>query len=728
MSRMSAMILGADPNPGRPARATARLLLCLACVVAATFAAPSAARAEGLGFEQLAALRSVGEVQLSPDGSLAAYTLVVPRHPGHDDDGPAWQELHVVSMADGGDRSFISGHVNVSSIRFTPEGTLITYLAKRDDDEHTALWAIPVSGGESRRLLGFATAITDYRVSPDGTRVAFVALEPESEARTKAEEEGYDQEVFEEDWLPRKVWIADLAPYEPATPDPSTEEAEAEPKALPLKGSAFHVRWNPNGEWLAVDLAPSPLIDDQFMTRRVHVVNAVSGTVRAVIANPGKLGDFEFSPDGRTLAVISAADPNDPSAGRLMVAPTSGGQLRDLLPGLEGQVSSFAWRDTGVLVFIADEGVETRLGEVELASGRQSTRMVSGATAGDTRVPVLRDLSLAAAGAHLAVVGDTPRHPREVYAVEREESALRRLTDSNPWLASVDLAAQEVFRWQARDGLDLEGILLRQVGAGGPQPLIMMVHGGPEGHRGNGWLTSYSSPAQLAAARGYAVFFPNYRGSTGRGVAFSKLGQGDAAGAEFDDLVDAVDALVDRGIADADRVGVTGGSYGGYATAWCATRYSEHFRAGVMFVGISNEISKGLTTEIPVEDRMVHTLGEPYADLEGKLLQSPIYYAENSRTALLIAGGTADTRVHPSQSLQLYRALKAVGKTPVRYVRYPGEGHGNRRAAARDDFARRLMRWMDHFVMEKRNDLPPWSLGELETADGEDEETPWGGS
>jgi dipeptidyl aminopeptidase/acylaminoacyl peptidase len=129
-----------------------------------------------------------------------------------------------------------------------------------------------------------------------------------------------------------------------------------------------------------------------------------------------------------------------------------------------------------------------------------------------------------------------------------------------------------------------------------------------------------------------------------------------------------------------------------------------------MFVGISNEISKGLTSEIPVEDKMVHTFYEPYSRWEFRLQRSPIFHAEKSRTALLIAGGTDDSRVHPSQSLQLYRALKLIGKTPVRYVRYPGEGHGNSRAASRDDYARRLMRWMDHFVMEKKTDLPPWEL------------------
>jgi len=711
-------------------------LVFLVAVILIASAGPAAAGGGGLTFEQLAALRTVGTVQLSPDGAFAAYTLSVPRRPGTDEDGKAWQELHIVSMADGSDRSFVSGEINVSGIRFTPDGKLITYLAKRGDDEHAALWAIPLAGGESRQLLSFETAITDYRVSPDGKRVAFIALEPESEAREKAEEEGYKQEIFEEDWLPRKVWLAKLPPYEQAVTDPAAGEKEdEEPKALDLEGSVFHVRWNPDGEWLAVDLAPSPLIDDRYMKRRVHIVNAVSGTVRTVIANPGKLGDFDFSPDGGTIAMISAADPNDPAPGRLMVAPVNGGELRDVLPGLEGHVSFFAWRDAGTLVFVADEGVETRLGKVDLAGGRQGTLMVSGTEIGGSRVPVMRGMSLSADGAHTAIVGDTPRHPREVFAVDLGGSAPRRLTDSNPWLSEVDLAPQEIIRWKARDGLELEGILVRPAthGEAAPLPLIMLVHGGPEGHRRNGWLTRYSSPAQVAASTGYAAFFPNYRGGTGRGVAFSKLGQADAAGGEFDDLVDAVDALVAEGIVDKDRVGITGGSYGGYATAWCATRYSEHFRAGVMFVGISNEISKGLTTEIPVEDKMVHTLAEPHTKLEFKLKRSPIYYAENNRTALLIAGGTADSRVHPSQSLQLYRALKAVGKTPVRYVRYPDEGHGNRKAAARDDYARRLMRWMDHFVMEKKGDLPPWELDRGEAGAegefaGEEEETPWGGS
>ena len=612
-------------------------------------------------------------------------------------------------------RQFIGGENKVSRIRFTPDGELITYLAEREGDDHDALWAIPLAGGESRRLLSFETAIKDYRVSPDGTRVAFVAKEPKDEERENAHDKGYSQEVFEEDWLPGRVWLASMPPFYPVVVDPSAreeqEEEDDEPRALPLEGSAFNVRWSPDGVHLAVDLAPTPLIDDRYMHRRVHVVDADTGEVRARFDNPGKLGDFGFSPGGARVAMISAADPNDPAAGRLMVAPVGGGDLIDLLPGLEGHIKAFAWRDSATLVFLSDEGEETRLGTVAVDGGAQTSHLVSGVKEGGVRVPVMTGLGLSEGGERLALVGESPAHPSEVYTVVLGEGAPKRITDSNPWLRDVELAPQEVFRHQARDGLDLSGVLIRPLGAAeGPAPLILSVHGGPEGHRRNGWLTVYSAPGQLAAARGYAVFYPNYRGSTGRGVAFSKLGQGDAAGGEFDDLVDAVDALATAGIVDPDRVGVTGGSYGGYATGWLATRYSERFRAGVMFVGISNKICKGMTTEIPVEDIMVHTGFAPYTRWQFSLERSPIYHVEKCRTPLLIAGGTDDARVHPSQSLQLYRALKLIGKAPVRYVRYPGEEHGNARAAARDDYARRLMRWMDHFVMQGKDDLPPWQL------------------
>lgn len=154
--------------------------------------------------------------------------------------------------------------------------------------------------------------------------------------------------------------------------------------------------------------------------------------------------------------------------------------------------------------------------------------------------------------------------------MSRGEAGPKRLTHSNPFLEEIHLAKQEVITFEARDGQELEGILVHPLNEkkGKRYPLIMMVHGGPESHHLNGWVTRYSLPGQVAAAQGFACFYTNYRGSTGRGLAFSKLSQGDPAGKEFDDLVDAVDHLVDVGLVDKDRVGITGGSYGGYASAW----------------------------------------------------------------------------------------------------------------------------------------------------------------
>jgi dipeptidyl aminopeptidase/acylaminoacyl peptidase len=193
-------------------------------------------------------------------------------------------------------------------------------------------------------------------------------------------------------------------------------------------------------------------------------------------------------------------------------------------------------------------------------------------------------------------------------------------------------------------------------------------------------------------------------------VEFSKLSQGDPAGKEFDDLVDAVDHLIALGLVDKDRVGVTGGSYGGYATAWCSTFYSDRFAAGVMFVGISNKISKTGTTDIPEEEFLVHALKRPWDDWEFFLKRSPIYYADRGKTPLLILHGKDDPRVNVGQSRELYRHLKLRGSAPVRLVMYPGEEHGNQRAASRLDFSLRMLRWFQHFLLDGGQEAPSYSV------------------
>lgn len=642
----------------------------------------------------LARVQSMSKAKISPDGSLIAAVRSVPRTLFDEEDGPNWTELYLIDVATGGARPFITGEVNVAAVDWRPDSSAVSFLAKRETDEHVRLYLIPANGGEAQPVVSVETTISGYAWSRDGARVALIAEEPKTEAETELEEQGFDQQIFEEDARPLRVWIAEIG-------------AAGAPRALDLEGSAVQVRWSPDGEHLAVAVTPRPLVDDRLMFQKVHIVDAATGEIEATVDREGKLGRIEWSPDGRRLAMIGGEDLHDPSASSLLVASVDGGVPKNLTAGFEGSVASFAWVDPDVLVFLADVGVATELYRVTAAGG---PRKPFGRF---TDRVVYTFMSMADDGRHLALIGNSSSHPGEVFALDlADELPPARLTEANPWLADIRLAPQEVVVHEARDGLELEGILIRPLDGGPdrPAPLVMVVHGGPEGHRRNGWLSRYSAPAQVLAGRGYAVFFPNYRGSTGRGVAFSKLGQEDAAGAEFDDLVDAVDHLVEIGVADPDRIGVTGGSYGGYATAWLTTRYSERFAAGVMFVGISNKISKFGTTDIPQEETLVHALGYPWEKWEFFLERSPVFHAEKGTTPLLIMGGDSDPRVSPTQSMEMYRALKTHGKAPVRLVRYKGERHGNRRAASRFDYQLRLLRWFDHYLMSAGSELPPYNL------------------
>lgn len=650
----------------------------------------SPAIADGLTIQQVAQLRAIGQTEIAPLGGRVAYTVVVPRTPMSDEDGPSWTELHVTD-ARGESRRFVGAPSRVGRIAWTPDGTRIVFLEKRADDAHTALYGIAADGGEATRLAALHASISGFAVSPDGTRVALMARAPEPPGRAERQGHGFTQRVHEEDWLHTGLWIAPL-------------DGDGGARRLPVEGTVHQAHWSPDGTRLALAVAPTPSVDDSYMFLRVRIVDAASGEVLARIDNPGKLEDIAWSPDGEYLALISAASENDPRAGRLVVVPSAGGDQVDLLPGLLGHVIAVDWIDARTLAFISHEGTGARLGTIRRDGRSQRTVLRAGG-------PVWTDLSIARNG-EMALRASTPAHPPELFHLPRGSNSPRRLTDSNPWLADVRLARQEVIRYAARDGLEIEGILMYPLDytEGTRYPLIVQVHGGPESHYSNGWLSFYHTPGQVAAARGFAVFYPNYRASTGRGVEFSMLDHLDPAGKEFDDYVDGVDYLVEAGLVDAGRVGITGGSYGGYATAWGATYYSERFAAAVMSVGISDATMMMALGDIPWEMYLVHLRVWPWEDWDLYRERSPLYHVTNHRTPLLIMHGEADTRVHPGHSLALYRMLRVLDQAPVRLVLYPGEGHGNSRAASRYDYSLRQMRWFEHYLMGEGGEPPPYEI------------------
>src|SRR3990167_3079082 len=262
---------------------TSRVRILALALLLAALAVPLAAK-EPFAPRHVAKLHSVAAAVISPDGSRIAYVLTVPRPPLAEKDGPAWAELHVVDSS-GVSRRYVAGQVNVSGVAWKPDGKKISFLAKREGDDYRSLYVIPVDGGEARRALAFEAAM------------------PETAAKKKLKEKGFSQQIYEEDVPPVHVWIAAVG-----------EKAE-KPRALELPGSASELHWSPVDNRLVVALAPTPLVDDDLMSRKVHVVDADTGKVLARFDNPGKLGEVAWSPDGKQLAMVSAADINDPAAG-----------------------------------------------------------------------------------------------------------------------------------------------------------------------------------------------------------------------------------------------------------------------------------------------------------------------------------------------------------------------------------------------------------------------------
>lgn len=663
------------------------------------------AEARGMTPWDVARLQSVSTVAVSPDGQHVAYTLSVPREPLADENGPAWTELHVYDREKAVSLPFVTGEVNVSGVQWTRDGRFLGYRAKRGDDEETSLYVIAVAGGESRRVLSAPTGIQEFAFGPKGRRVAFLATEEDSEEEQEMVEKGFDMEVYEEDAKRSRLFVAEVD-----LDDPRAEEPE--PRMLEIDEHVDDLQWARKGDRLLVTLAPTSRIDDRYMERQYATVDAASGEVLGRIETEGKLGAARLSPDGTRVAFIGPDSINDPSAGRLMVASSDGGAPTTLLGReFEGEVVSVRWIDGQNLLVLADQGVHSFLAEMPAEGGSlESMEKIV-----DAPHPLVTRFDLSDDGSVLACEAESPSHPGELFVGERGEE-LERITDSNPWLADLEMAEQRVVEWEARDGLQLQGVLIEPLEREGSErvPLIVVVHGGPEAHEQDGWKTHYSRVGQYAAADGFAVFYPNYRGSTGRGVEFSLLSQGDPGGKEFDDVVDGVDHLVSIGLVDEDRVGINGGSYGGYASAWGATYFSERYAAAVMFVGISEQFAKFGTTDIPRESLLVHQHPRKvYEDWQFFLERSPIYHAEGSETPLLIVHGKDDPRVHPTQSMIMYRYFQHLADAPVRLVWYPGEPHGNRKAAGRLDYSLRLMRWMNHYLVEDGTDMPDFEIDHL---------------
>lgn len=628
--------------------------------------------------EIIADLQGPRELVLSPDGQTIAYTHRIPGGAG-DSPGQSWYELHTVDVRGKNHRRYITQPNTAYSLQWSPDGSRIYFLSRRKPvDSRTQVYAIQVDGGEAQLVTEHSESVGAYQVSPDGKQIAFTSRDGLSKDEKVAANMGQDWIVYGEDRRFNRLYQQDLATGN------SRLVFEED-----LEITDF--LWTPNNINLVFQAAERPETDLIYMYKRIYQVNASGGKPSRLTRTEGKLGHMAVSPDGRSLAFAAAVDISDPIAQSLFIVPMQGGDAVNFTDAMRASLVSFEWQDSKNLLLHCTEGVYSSLYLLDVPQRKLEAIYNKGL--------ILRSLALHPETGTLAALGNCPAYPWEVHAASLKKPEFKRLSFSNPVLDDLRLARQEVIEWNSKDGISLQGILTYPLdyAPSAAYPLLLQIHGGPEAASLNGFNTRPIYPIQLYAAKGFFVLEPNYRGSAGRGVEFAKADHRDLGGAEFEDVLAGVDALVERGLVDGNRVGTGGFSYGGYFSAWAATKHSQRFKAAVVGAGITNWVSFMGTTDIILENSLVHWDLWWFEHMELVMERSPLYHLGNAETPTLVVHGENDKRVPLGQGEELYQGLK-LRNIPTEMVVYKRQPHGIRERAAQIDYMKRTLRWFEQYV------------------------------
>ncbi len=660
----------------------ALLMLCLLMVY---WTGQVRAQDKVLTPELILTTRQVTDAQVSPDGSRIIFQVSRPRA-ADEKPGASIPELWLVPTAGGEPSRFTTSPEGDRAAQWSPDGRKIAFLSRRPGFDHTQVYLIPVDGGEAQRLTSAESSVLAFKWSMDGKWLAYTVTDPKTREEQEAERRGRDWIVADRNYKHIRLY--------------AIEVDSKKSHVVTMTDLTVHdFDWSSDGRQLVVAAAETPTVDDSFMKLKIQTVPLSGGAPKLVAKTAGKLGQPRWSPDGKWIAWLGATALNDPFAGSIFVSPAAGGEPENLTSGYEGTATSLSWvpKESSTLAFVGIERQDTKAYTLALAS-KNRTRIPTGG------VSLLGSLSFRRDGKRIAFAASVPSHPNEVFVAEtfvpeNGDSSPKRLTKLNKHLDGISLGQQEIVRWKSVDGLEIEGVIVKPVGyqAGQRYPVVMQPHGGPESADLNGWLASYSRWGQMLAGRGFVTFYPNYRGSIGRGPQYAMADHRDLMGKEFQDMLAGIDHLVKLGIADANRIGVGGGSYGGYTSAWAATYGSERFKAAIMFAGISNWYSMTGTSDIFLENSTVHWDAILYDNYALYWDRSPLAHIKRANTPTLIVHGAADPRVPISQSLEMYTALKWKG-VPVEFVMYPREGHGISEREHQDDFMRRVIGWFEKYL------------------------------
>jgi dipeptidyl aminopeptidase/acylaminoacyl peptidase len=592
--------------------------------------------------------------RISPDGSRVAY-LVAENKMEKDKPWKSSTQLWLVPAVGPANaaRQYTRGEDSVSEVQWAPDGKMLGFLmnAGEDKDKKQQVWFMYVDGGEPWQVTKHKSGVRSFEFSPDGKTLLLVATVPELEDQEKRIKNKDDAEAVDRDFRMAHLWTWEIA---------TSQEKQI------TKGdfTVSDPRWSPDGTHITFTSNPTPRLDDGSL-QTAWVLDVAGGKQRKVSDTADFTHTARWSPDGKWIAyLVSRAAPFYQT--NLFVASADGGKEKKLSAGFELNAGEPVWSADGKAVYFSSntrESVEVFAADVSAGSVRQLTEK-----------PGATNLNEIGSNGQIAVgTWSDPEHPAEVFRSDLKFTSLQPVTNQNAWLAEYALGSTEVAKWKSsKDGMEIDGIVTKPVDfdASRKRPFLLNPHGGPTGAS----LLTFNPTEQILAANGYLVLEPNFRGSTGRGEKFAGANQNDWGNGDYKDDMSGVQAMVDKGWADPERLGAFGWSYGGFMTMWIDTQ-TDKFKAISPGAGLPDLYSMYSQTDIHRYMTMFLDNKEPWDNFQEYWDHSPMKYIENVKTPTMILHGQSDTRVPIPQSEEFYHALYQ-RHVPVEYVTYPRENHG----------------------------------------------------
>lgn len=642
------------------------------------------AQSAGWTPEMAMQVKRVSHVRVSPDGKRVAFVVA---HAVMEAEKSEWLSHVYLAASDGTSAiQLTQGEKSATFPEWSPDGQWIAFLSARGSkpESKTNVWRIRVAGGEAEQLTDENSDISSLRWSPDGSQIAFCRSEPPTKDEEKAKNEKRDWRVVDEDLKPVRLCLVSIAI------DSTGKRAVRKLTSEKLSVNPAQFDWSPNGQLIIFSHSPTPKADD-WKQADLSLVELTSGTVRVVAGGPGAEADPAFSPDGRWIAyTASDVPPSWAGASQLQIVAVDGATPHSLAPSYDGRPNVLGWSADGRRVFVSETyRTVMRIWAIPVEGGHLQGLTPEGL--------MVESPALNAKRTHFGFTSQTAEQPVEAFVGAVDPFvAIQASRVQTP--AKVALGKTEAVEWKSPDGKSIEGLLTYPSGyqSGSRVPLLVIVHGGPAGVFLR-TFTGNASPYLVAAfaSRGYALLRCNVRGSSGYGQDFRYANRSDWGGGDYRDIMAGVDALIRQGIADPERMGVMGWSYGGYMTSWVITQ-TKRFKAASVGAGVTNLMSFTGTADIPsfVPD---YFEGEYWDVFDRWRTHSAMFNVKGVSTPTLIQHGEADARVPISQGYEFYNVLKRQN-VPVTMVVYPRQPHGIQEPKMMQDAMQRNLDWFDRWI------------------------------